>query len=112
MQAVYEPAVKPLEPTPSNVHSPLGGGKQVRRHSVGDVQKDKQPRKTARLRQRTPEDPDSGNSTDDAFDSINMAALRQRGKGDYYCPKGKRCQKGGVDKNGKVVNFKRNSSFV
>lgn len=41
-----------------------------------------------------------------------MEALKQRGKGSYYCPMGHRCDKGGVDKDGKLVVFDRNSSFA
>lgn len=49
---------------------------------------------------------------DEQFQRIDMEALRQRGKGSYYCPKGLRCDKGGVDKDGNLVLFDRNSSFA
>ena len=61
---------------------------------------------------------DSDGSDDDSeddeelFANINMSALSQRGKGTYYCPKGLRCDKGGVDKDGALVLFDRNSSFA
>jgi hypothetical protein len=49
---------------------------------------------------------------DEQFQQIDMNALRQRGKGAYYCPKGRQCDKGGVDKEGNLVRFDRNSSFM
>ncbi|KHO01707.1 uncharacterized protein MAM_00708 [Metarhizium album ARSEF 1941] len=49
---------------------------------------------------------------DEPFQSIDMEALRQRGKGVYLCPKGTKCDKGGVDKDGNLVVFDRNSSFA
>ncbi|KAI9151683.1 hypothetical protein HJFPF1_08892 [Paramyrothecium foliicola] len=49
---------------------------------------------------------------DEQFQQIDMNALRQRGKGAYYCPKGRHCDKGGVDKEGNLVRFDRNSSFM
>ncbi|KID67655.1 hypothetical protein MAN_04413, partial [Metarhizium hybridum] len=49
---------------------------------------------------------------DEQFQSIDMEALRQRGKGVYFCPKGMKCDKGGVDKDGNLVVFDRNSSFA
>lgn len=54
----------------------------------------------------------SDDSDDELFQSIDMAALGNRGKGVYSCPKGIKCTKGGVDKQGCVVAFERNSSFV
>lgn len=59
------------------------------------------------------DDSDSESDGDEElFASINIEALNQRGKGAYTCPKGKRCDKGGVDKYGNVVVFDRNSSFA
>ncbi|KAJ6781788.1 hypothetical protein PWT90_10766 [Aphanocladium album] len=59
------------------------------------------------------EDSDSESDGDEElFASIDMDALKQRGKGSYVCPKGKRCDKGGVDKDGTVIVFDRNSSFA
>ncbi|KAK2596681.1 hypothetical protein QQS21_006256 [Conoideocrella luteorostrata] len=55
---------------------------------------------------------DDSSSDDEQFQAIDMDALRQRGKGNYYCPKGDKCDKGGVDRDGKLVVFDRNSSFV
>lgn len=58
------------------------------------------------------EDNDSDSDGDDElFDSIDMDALKQRGKGTYTCPKGLRCEKGGVE-NGMVVIFDRNSAYL
>ncbi|KAG6036657.1 hypothetical protein E4U41_005565 [Claviceps citrina] len=54
----------------------------------------------------------SDDDEDDQFQSIDMDALRQRGKGVYLCPKGLKCDKGGVDKDGNLVVFDRNSSFA
>lgn len=51
-------------------------------------------------------------SDENQFAGINMKALKQRGKGKYYCPRGHRCDKGGVDKHGNLVLFDRNSSFA
>ena len=55
---------------------------------------------------------ESDESDDELFLDIDMDALRQRGKGNYSCPKGTRCKKGGVDKDGNLVVFDRNSSFA
>ncbi|KAJ4234393.1 hypothetical protein FSOLCH5_004097 [Fusarium solani] len=55
---------------------------------------------------------DSEEDEDEQFAKIDMEALKQRGKGSYYCPLGHRCDKGGVDKDGKLVLFDRNSSFA
>ena len=67
--------------------------------------------------QKSPKDHGSGSdASDDAddelFQRIDMAALGNRGKGSYSCPKGIKCTKGGVDKVGNLVAFERNSSFV
>ncbi|EGX93136.1 hypothetical protein CCM_04508 [Cordyceps militaris CM01] len=58
------------------------------------------------------EDSDSDSGDEELFDSIDMEALKQRGKGSHTCPKGLRCDKGGVDKDGNVIIFDRNSSFA
>ncbi|KPM33880.1 hypothetical protein AK830_g12692 [Neonectria ditissima] len=55
---------------------------------------------------------DSGEDEDEQFARIDMDALKQRGKGSYYCPLGHRCDKGGVNKDGDLVLFDRNSSFA
>ncbi|CZS80103.1 unnamed protein product [Fusarium graminearum] len=55
---------------------------------------------------------DSGGDEDEQFSKIDMDALKQRGKGAYHCPLEYRCDKGGVDKDGKLVIFDRNSSFA
>lgn len=49
---------------------------------------------------------------DELFAKINLEGLKQRGKGSYQCPLGHRCDKGGVDKHGRLVVFDRNSSFA
>lgn len=54
----------------------------------------------------------SSDDNDEQFQAIDMDALRQRGKGVYFCPKGLKCDKGGVDKDGNLVVFDRNSSFA
>ncbi|KAF7559996.1 hypothetical protein G7046_g4154 [Stylonectria norvegica] len=55
---------------------------------------------------------DLGDDEDEHFAKIDMDALKQRGKGSHYCPLGHRCDKGGVDKEGNLVLFDRNSSFA
>jgi hypothetical protein len=55
---------------------------------------------------------DDSSDDEEQFQAIDMEALRQRGKGFYSCPKGVKCDKGGVDKDGNVVIFDRNSSFA
>jgi hypothetical protein len=58
------------------------------------------------------DDDDEDEYDDEEFQQIDMNALRQRGKGSYFCPKGRHCDKGGVDKEGNIVRFDRNSSFI
>ncbi|RSM06659.1 hypothetical protein CDV31_009006 [Fusarium ambrosium] len=58
------------------------------------------------------DDSEEEEDEDEQFAKIDMEALKQRGKGSYYCPLGHRCDKGGVDKEGKLVLFDRNSSFA
>lgn len=55
---------------------------------------------------------DESSDEDEKFSNIDMEALRQRGKGSYFCPLGVRCKKGGVDKDGRPIRFDRNSSFA
>lgn len=55
---------------------------------------------------------DDSDDEDDLFGRIDMEALGIRGKGSHYCPLGHRCSKGGVDKDGTLVLFDRNSSFA
>lgn len=67
--------------------------------------------------QKSPRDHGSGSEAsddgdDELFQSIDMAALGNRGKGSYFCPKRHKCTKGGVDKLGNLIAFERNSSFV
>ena len=38
-------------------------------------------------------------------------SLATRGKGEYTCPRGASCTKGGVSQNGSLVVFERNSAF-
>lgn len=55
---------------------------------------------------------DDSDDEDELFARIDMEALGIRGKGSHYCPLGYRCGKGGVDKDGSLVLFDRNSSFA
>ncbi|KAH7319747.1 hypothetical protein B0I35DRAFT_219240 [Stachybotrys elegans] len=55
---------------------------------------------------------DDSDDDDTKFLNIDMAMLEKRGKGSYRCPKAFRCDKGGVDKDGKIVMFDRNSAFI
>ena len=55
---------------------------------------------------------DDSSDEDEKFSNIDMDALRQRGKGSYFCPLGTKCDKGGVDKDGRPIRFDRNSSFA
>ena len=50
--------------------------------------------------------------SDDRRFQVVMGELTNRGTGVYHCPKLGRCDKGGVDKDGNLVPFERNSSFV
>ncbi|ROT36573.1 hypothetical protein SODALDRAFT_222249 [Sodiomyces alkalinus F11] len=45
------------------------------------------------------------------LDDIDLAQLRNRGKGVYRCSYGKSCTKGGVDRHGNIVIFERNCMF-
>lgn len=58
------------------------------------------------------EDEEEEEAEEDAFAKIDMEALKSRGKGNHTCPKGKRCTKGGIDKDGELIVFDRNSAFV
>uniref|UniRef100_A0A0B7JSS4 Uncharacterized protein n=1 Tax=Bionectria ochroleuca TaxID=29856 RepID=A0A0B7JSS4_BIOOC len=55
---------------------------------------------------------DSDNEDDERFSQEKMDALKTRGKGNHQCPKGHLCTKGGVDKDGNLVQFDRNSAFA
>ncbi|VUC21729.1 unnamed protein product [Clonostachys rosea] len=55
---------------------------------------------------------DSDDEDDERFSQEKMDALKTRGKGDHYCPKGLLCTKGGVDKDGNLIQFDRNSAFA
>ncbi|KEY71595.1 hypothetical protein S7711_06056 [Stachybotrys chartarum IBT 7711] len=55
---------------------------------------------------------DDSEDDDEQFQAIDLEALRHRGIGKYNCPKGRRCDKGGVDQNGDPIDFKRNSAFM
>lgn len=57
-------------------------------------------------------DSDSDSGDEELFAAIDMESLKQRGKGSHTCPKGTKCDKGGVDKDGNVIVFDRNSSFA
>ena len=43
--------------------------------------------------------------------SMQMDPLSARGKGQYTCPEGRRCTKGGLQPNGTMIVFERNSAF-
>lgn len=59
------------------------------------------------------EENDGGDEEEeDVFAKIDMEALKSRGKGNHTCPKGKKCTKGGIDKDGELIVFDRNSAFV
>lgn len=55
---------------------------------------------------------DSDDEDDERFSQEKMDALKTRGKGNHQCPKGHLCTKGGVDKDGNLVQFDRNSAFA
>ncbi|KLJ13167.1 hypothetical protein EMPG_11889 [Blastomyces silverae] len=57
-----------------------------------------------------PESPPIDDATNDTIQDL-LKSLVSRGKGDHFCPLGHRCRKGGVDGNGEIVNFERNSVF-
>lgn len=64
-----------------------------------------------------PNDDDSGSDgsdddDDELFQGLNLDSLKSRGKGEHYCPKRFDCTKGGVDENGKLVAFVRNSAYL
>jgi hypothetical protein len=40
-----------------------------------------------------------------------LTSLASRGKGSYICPYGYECKKGGLDPDGGLITFERNSSF-
>ena len=40
-----------------------------------------------------------------------LEQLKSRGKGQYTCPHGRDCKKGGVQQNGELTVFERNSAF-
>lgn len=63
---------------------------------------------------REPVDDGEDSETDDEelFAGFDINRLKQRGKGAYTCPKGLKCDKGGVDKDGNIVLFDRNSAFL
>lgn len=69
-----------------------------------------------KMDQSSPFEGDDDGSSDESdleiFGDINMEALQTRGKGEHMCPKGRRCDKGGVDREGRLVVFDRNSSFA
>ncbi|KFY16396.1 hypothetical protein V492_01381 [Pseudogymnoascus sp. VKM F-4246] len=57
--------------------------------------------------------PESPVSDQDAQDSVIrlLEDLSKRGKGQYHCPYGDGCRKGGLDQNETQVVFERNSTF-
>ncbi|OJD28436.1 hypothetical protein ACJ73_00151 [Blastomyces percursus] len=57
-----------------------------------------------------PESPPFDDAINDTIQDL-LKSLVSRGKGDHFCPLGHRCRKGGVDGNGEIVNFERNSVF-
>jgi len=110
MDSNTSPGQPSISPFVELKHATLGlddGRSRTRRSLPGGSHKD----------QRSPKDHGSGSEASDdgdeeLFQSIDMAALGNRGKGSYYCPKAHACTKGGVDKFGNLVAFERNSSFV
>jgi hypothetical protein len=71
-----------------------------------------QPDEASPKSESTGSDDSDSDDDDEQFQQIDMNALRQRGRGSYYCPKGIRCEKGGVDDDGNLKRFDRNSSFI
>jgi hypothetical protein len=59
------------------------------------------------------ESPESPVSDQDAQDSVIrlLENLSKRGKGQYYCPYGAGCRKGGLHRDGTPAVFERNSTF-
>lgn len=51
----------------------------------------------------------SGDET--VFKDLDLGALEHRGRGEYRCPK-TRCKRGGVDRDGQLVIFTRNSAYL
>ena len=51
-------------------------------------------------------------SDKDHFANFNLDQWKRRGKGDYYCPRKYECTKGGVNADGELVKFERNSAYV
>ncbi|KAF4125639.1 hypothetical protein GMORB2_0883 [Geosmithia morbida] len=54
----------------------------------------------------------SDDEDDGLFQGLNLDSLKSRGKGQHYCPKMHNCTKGGVDDNGRLVAFVRNSAYL
>src|SRR5450755_4210257 len=55
--------------------------------------------------------PSPQNRVDDNSGVPLLEQLRSRGKGHYTCPRGHDCKKGGVQSNGELTIFERNSTF-
>ncbi|KAH6605800.1 hypothetical protein Trco_004953 [Trichoderma cornu-damae] len=96
MAAAPEPAATPpsVETTPTSAATPVSAATPTMANTSFD------------------QDESDDYSDENQFAGINMKALKQRGKGKYYCPRGYHCDKGGVDKHGNLVLFDRNSSFA
>lgn len=111
-------------PSPKAIPTPFGGMTPILgvSHSLQAADDDdpralkarKVRQEGGQIRSASPADDmsDSGESSSGMFDNINMDALKHRGKGAYSCPKGMSCNRGGVSREGKIVIFDRNSSFV
>ena len=71
------------------------------------------PQKEQKIKFDTVSESDASDDDEEQlFAQIDMAALSNRGKGNHICPKGTKCNKGGVDESGNLVSFERNSSFL
>lgn len=96
-------------PSVSNKSMSVSSDGEARSQKVRKLLPDGHAQLQLEIAQRSDE---SDDSDDELFPEIDMEALRQRGKGNYSCPKSYQCKKGGVDKEGNLVVFDRNSSFA
>lgn len=119
----------PQEPSPRMERPPRTQGRPIQPRQP-QTPREAPPQRTRQVEQRrqskqdppSPNDDDSGSDgsdeeepeaeEEDAFAKIDMEALKSRGKGNHTCPKGKKCTKGGIDKDGELIVFDRNSAFV
>ena len=92
----FEPMQAPQYPSSSDWQSPGSADRDQSIYSSGQSNADAEPNYSAA--EQPPEVP-------------SQEKLKQRGKGSYTCPQGTKCKKGGVDKNGNLRIFTRNSEF-